>query len=228
MIAMVSNMMRCLPLGRLKCNLGAAALIAAFAAPAVADQPQTTSTAQPNEQRAVDTVKFLAGGLTGLVLHEAGHLVLDAAFDADPRIAGVHFGAIPFFAIEHRPGLSPRREFMVSSAGFWVQEAGNEWLLTRRPGLRLEHAPFAKGVFAFNVLTSIGYASVAFARAGPAERDTRSMADASGVPEPTVGIIILIPAVLDGWRYFHPDARWAAWASRVAKTAGALLVIKSP
>ena len=93
--------------------------------------------------------------------------------------------------------------------------------------LRREHAPFAKGLFAFNVLTSVGYAAVAVARAGPAERDTRSMAAASGVAEPAVGALILVPAVLDGWRYFRPEARWAVWSSRAAKIGGVLLVLKS-
>jgi hypothetical protein len=134
---------------------------------------------------------------------------------------------VPFFAIEHRANLSPRREFTVSSAGFWIQEGGNEWLLTRHPRLRQEHAPFAKGLFAFNVLTSVGYGIVAFARAGPSERDTRSMAASTGVDEPVVGAIVLVPAVLDGWRYYKPGARWATWASRLAKIGSVLLVIKS-
>jgi hypothetical protein len=227
MIAMVSSI-RYLQLGALNCNLGAAVLIAVLAAPAAADQAAPPAAAQPNEQRALDTVKFLAGGVTGLFLHESGHLVFDVAFDAEPHVGGIRFGVVPFFAIEHRADLSPRREFIVSSAGFWVQEAGNEWLLTRRPSLRREHAPFTKGIFAFNVLTSVGYAVVAFARAGPAERDTRSMAAASGIDEPAVGAFVLAPAILDGWRYFAPDARWAVWASRAAKVAGVVLAIKRP
>ena len=56
---------------------------------------------------------------------------------------------------------------MISSAGFWVQHGTNEWLLTRRPNLRRERAPFAKGVLAFNVLASMAYAGAALARTGP-------------------------------------------------------------
>ena len=43
----------------------------------------------------------------------------------------------------------------------------NEWLLGRRPNLRHERAPFAKGVFTFNVLASAAYSGAAFARTGP-------------------------------------------------------------
>ena len=67
-------------------------------------------------------VKFLAGAALGLAMHEGGHLFFDAMFDADPRVIGSHFGPFPFFAITHRGDMSPRREFAISSAGFWMQE----------------------------------------------------------------------------------------------------------
>ena len=174
----------------------------------------------------VDIVKFLAGATLALAMHEGGHLVLDAAFDARPRLERVHFGPFPFFAVAHRGDLSPRPEFTISSAGFWVQEASSEWLLTRRPGLRDEHAPLAKGVLAFNVLNSVGYACVAFTRSGPFERDTRGIADSIGVDERAIGAVVLAPALFDAYRYFKPDARWATWASRAVKVGSVLLVIK--
>ena len=92
--------------------------------------------------------------------------------------------------------------------------------------MRHERAPFAKGVFAFNVLTSAGYGMVAFARAGPFERDTRGMAGASGVDERAIGALVVAPALLDAYRYFRPDARWAVWASRIAKVGSVLLIVK--
>ena len=173
-----------------------------------------------------DAATFLGGGLLALGAHESGHLLFDVMFDANPRITHVQFGPFPFFAIAHRADLSPRREFTVSSAGFWVQDGTNEWLLTKRPRLRREHAPLAKGVFAFNVLTSIGYGAVAFAKAGPFERDTRGMADAIGVNERAIGAIVIAPAILDAYRYFRPESAWAKWASRIAKAGSVALVIK--
>lgn len=192
----------------------------------LAQPPSVSHPAQQDGQPVVDTVKFLAGGALGLAMHESGHLIFDAAFDARPRLAGVHFGPFPFFAISHRNDLSPRREFTISSAGFWVQEATDEWLLTRRPSLRDEHAWGVKGLLAFNVLNSVGYALVAFARAGPLERDTRGMADSLGVDERFVGAIILTPAVLDAYRYFNRGSRWATWTSRAVKIGSVGLVMK--
>ena len=198
------------------------------AVPATAQPDAPTAAAQPEDSRLLAGVNFLAGGALGLVMHEGGHLIFDGIFEADPYLEPVHFGPFPFFAISHRPDLPPRREFTISSAGFWVQEATNEWLLTRRPRLREERAWLSKGVFTFNVLNSIGYALVAFARAGPVERDTRGMATSVGLDERLIGLVVLAPALLDGYRYFRPDSRWAAWTSRTAKAGSVLLVIKRP
>ena len=158
--------------------------------------------------------------------HESGHLLFDGIFDANPGIKKVSFHGIPFFAITHDSGLSPRKEFVIDSAGFWVQEATNELILSRRPNLRREHAPFLKGLVAFNVGASFAYAGAAFARTGPVERDTRGMADSLRWKEPWVGVLILIPAVLDAIRFYHPDQRWAAWGSRAAKIGGVVLIVR--
>ena len=169
---------------------------------------------------------FLVGAAVGLAAHEGGHLLFDGLFRADPGIKRVSFHGLPFFAITHKSGLSPRREFVIDSAGFWVQEATNEWILSRRPNLRRERAPFVKGIFAFNVGASMVYAGAAFARTGPVERDTRGMADSLRWKEPYVGLLILIPAVLDTVRFYHPEARWAAWGSRAAKIGGVVLIAR--
>ncbi len=180
----------------------------------------------PDEHHAADFVEFLTGAALGLTMHEGGHLFFDAVFDARPQITGVRFGPLPFFAISHRGDVSPRREFTISSAGFWVQDLSSEWLLTKHPSLRGSHAPLAKGVLAFNGLNSVGYACVAFARAGPFERDTRGMAAATGVDERAIGVVVLAPALLDAIRYVRPEARWAKWASRAAKVGSVLLVAR--
>src|SRR3954462_10848392 len=113
--------------------------------------------ATPSEHPLSSLGSFLAGGAIGLGAHESGHLLFDGIFDANPGIKKVSFHGLPFFAITHDSGLPPRQDFVIDSAGFWVQEATNEWLLTTRPDLRRERAPLAKGVFAFNVGASIAY-----------------------------------------------------------------------
>ncbi len=183
-------------------------------------------TATPVRAQTTDVLQFFAGAALGLGLHESGHLVLDSTFGAHPGVRKVSAGFIPFFAITHET-VSPLKEFTIASAGFWVQHAGSEVLLSRRPNLRREHAPIAKGVLAFNVLTSVMYAGAAFARRGPAERDTRGMAVSADIAEPWIGGTVLAPAVIDGARYFRPQSRALRWASRGAKMAGALAVLKA-
>jgi hypothetical protein len=99
-------------------------------------------------------------------------------------------------------------------------------VLTRRPNIRHEHAPFMKGALAFDVLTSVGYGTVAMFKAGPVERDTRGMADSIGVDERFVGALVIAPAILDAYRYFNPESRWATWTSRLVKLGSVALVLK--
>jgi hypothetical protein len=198
-----------------------------FTAESAGAQETVQQSATTSEQSAtVRGLSFLAGGAAGLAAHESGHLLFDAIFDAHPGIKRVDFHGIPFFAITHVNGLPARREFVIDSAGFWVQEGTNELILSRRPNLRRQSAPFTKGVVAFNVLASVAYAGAAMARTGPVERDTRGMADALRWKEPYVGLLILAPAVLDAVRFFRPEARWATWGSRGAKAIGVALVLK--
>ena len=153
-------------------------------------------------------------------------MVADVASGVAPGVKKVTFGPFPFFAITHDP-VSPAREFAISSAGFWAQHAVSEFLLTTRPTLKDEQAPVVTGLLAFNVLTSVAYASAAFAGVGPLERDTRGMAAAAGVDEPVIGATLLAPAILDTVRYFGVRNRYVVWGSRVAKISGALLVVKA-
>jgi hypothetical protein len=174
----------------------------------------------------LDVARFFAGAALGLGLHESAHLVADEAFGANPGVRKVSAGFIPFFAITHEP-VTPTKEFIISSAGFWVQHIGSEITLSRHPQLREEHAPVLKGLLAFNVVTSVVYSGAAFARHGPAERDTRGIALSSDVDEPWVGVIVLAPAVLDAARYYRPNSRLLRWASRAAKVGGTLLIFRA-
>lgn len=187
----------------------------------------------PPEARATDErpapgaiARFLAGGAIGLGLHEGGHLLSAVVFDADPGIGRVEFGPIPFFAITHQ-AVSPAREYTIAASGFWMQHASSEWILTSRPRLRETDSPLAKGLLAFNVLASAAYASAAFGRFGPDQRDTRAMAEALGVGEPWVGAMVLAPAALDLWRYARPESAWARWASRAMKVGAVVVVFRA-
>jgi len=174
----------------------------------------------------IDVVRFFAGAALGLGFHESAHVVADEAFGADAGVRKVSAGFIPFFAITHEP-VTPTKEFIISSAGFWAQHVGSDIVLSRHPQLREEHAPVLKGLLAFNVVTSVIYSGAAFVRHGPLERDTRGMALSADVDEPWIGVTVLAPAVLDAARYYRPNSRVLRWASRAAKVGGVLLIFKA-
>jgi len=174
----------------------------------------------------IDVARFFAGAALGLGFHESAHLIADEAFRANPGVRKVSAGFIPFFAITHEP-VTPTKEFIISSAGFWAQHIGTEITLAKHPQLRDEHAPVLKGLLAFNVVTSVIYAGAAFARHGPVERDTRGIAVSADVDEPWIGVTVLAPAVLDAARYYRPTSRTLRWASRAAKVGGTLLIFRA-
>ena len=184
---------------------------------ALAQSAPPSAASDSQGSRGASIVKFVAGAALGLAAHEGGHLTLDVAFDASPAFKRVSFAGVPFVAITHRANVEPWQEFAIASAGFWVQHGTSEWILGGRSDLRSRRSPILKGWLAWNVIASAAYSTAAFGRFGPAERDTRGMALSLDVPEPCIGAMILTPAVLDAWRYRHPQARWARWSSRASK-----------
>jgi hypothetical protein len=186
----------------------------------------TACSSTTSAQTLGDVAKLIGGAAAGLAIHESAHVAADFANGVAPGVKTVTFGPLPFFAITH-DAVGPTREFVISSAGFWAQHAVSEYVLTRRPVLRTEHAPVLKGLLAFNVLTSVAYSGAAFARTGPVERDTRGIAVSAGMDEPAIGALILVPAILDTARYLSGERRWVVWASRAAKIGGVLLVVKA-
>jgi hypothetical protein len=213
---------------QLRCALPLVLLgLSTLAHTAHAQSPSSGNDERSETNRTVSTLSFLGGATAGLLAHEGGHLFFDVVFDADPGVRRVEFAGIPFFALTHREGLSPRREYTIDAAGFWVQNALSEWVLTRRPGLHRERAPFAKGLLAWSLSSSAAYAAASFGTFGPPQRDTRGMAESLGIREPWVGAMLLVPAVCDLWRYFDPDNRWPRWISRVGKLSLVLVVVRA-
>jgi hypothetical protein len=150
-----------------------------------------------------------------------------------PTFASVRFmGAIPYFAIvpsikckggdctksdgepyyAGRPGL-----YTIVSAGLQCQHYEDEVILSLRPGLRLDDAPFRKGMLAFNTLISIGYVLANWTGVEPVDGDIRGIHRDGGAPRVLLSTLVLGIAAADIARYYFPRARWLAWLNRVAK-----------
>ena len=187
-----------------------------------AGETGTTDDYKPWRQRrhklwAGDASQFFKGAFVGFLGHEGGHLIANLAESTHPRLTSVEFSVVPFFTIDPGRPLTRREHYITASAGFNSQHLIDEWLLGKHPNLRYEDEPFLKGLAQFNFWLSVGYAASAFASYGPDERDTRGMADALGWSEDTIAGLILTPALLDAYRYEHPDSKWAKYASRLSK-----------
>ena len=174
-----------------------------------------------------------AGALSAFLLHEAGHVVGNLMLGNVPHIHGTTvWGAVPFVVIspgihcdgEHctkRNGHSfptgPNGVYFIVTAGFNVQNITNEILLTLDPNLAEHYAPFQKGLLGFNIFLSVFYAAGAYTTLEAPNGDLLGAARYSGIQEAWLATLLLVPAVLDVYRYFNPGATWSVWASRAGK-----------
>ena len=139
------------------------------------------------------------------------------------------FGFVPFFAISPqvnctddgcfkkdgtpfgggRPGL-----YVIVTAGFTVQHLTTELLLSLEPGLRYHRAPFRKGVLAFDILVSVGYAVASFTNTEDPFGDVTAASQASHINHDVFATLLITPALLDAYRFARPGSRWVPVASR--------------
>jgi len=160
---------------------------------------------------------FWGGAGAAFLGHETGHLLTNLLVGSTPRIQSVHYGFLPFFTWEPDHKLCDRNHYLTASGGFNAQHLFDEWILTHHPHLKDENNPYFKGMLTFSYWLSIGYGLNAFTGNGPDKRDTKGMAEAARISEGLIGVLVLTPALLDAYRYNHPDARWARNASRAVK-----------
>lgn len=182
---------------------------------------------------ASDIAWFVAGGATAFVVHESAHALVATSFRLHPRLEW-RSKPIPFVVVKYdifaykdasgrtiylngqgeRISSGDAKRFAISSAGINSQNIGSELILSMRPRLSEESAPFLKGMLAFDILTSIGYALVG--RQDP-DGDIRGMSEALGVSDRIIGAIVFLPAAVDLYRFYYPDSAWAPWVGRGAK-----------
>jgi hypothetical protein len=165
-----------------------------------------------------DYAWFALGAASGFVGHEMGHMMMDVFFGKSVSFVKVELGPIPFFAIQPCCNLTPREDYVIGSAGFVVGDVSSELILQIAPTLRSHRHAFLKGVLMFDILLAAGYAITGFANIGPPQSDVNTMARGLGVPPWQVGVMLMVPASVDLYRYFVPRSVWAPWTSISGKT----------
>ncbi|HEY7957217.1 MAG: hypothetical protein ACHQ17_08045 [Polyangia bacterium] len=172
-----------------------------------------------------DYAWFVLGALSGFVAHELGHVVTDLAYGKSISFQPTHLGPIPFFAIEPCCNLTHEQEYVVASMGFNVQSLSSELILWLQPHLRSHRRAYLKGILVLDIGLSLGYGITAFAGIGPPQSDVNTMARGLQIPSWPIGLWLVVPAMVDVYRYLVPGSRWAPWLSLQAKmmTVGASL-----
>jgi hypothetical protein len=202
----------------------------ALVTPVRAEAPPEPPTSSLGRKIGMGTLGFV----TGFLAHESGHLAVNLMLGNVPAFEGLLvFGFIPFFAITPRIdcqgevctkndgeifAAGPRGKYAIVSAGFNVQHLTDEVLLSRRPNLRYEDAPYQKGVLLFNVFLSCMYAAGSLTGLQDPHGDMAGMARLTNVHYVPLSFALLAPAAFDTIRYFLPKtSRWSAWVSRGTK-----------
>jgi len=190
--------------------------------------------ARAENWRASDYGWFVAGGLSGFVIHESAHAAVAESFGLRPRLE-IRHRPVPFVIVKYdfisvkdesgeiqyytdRDGTpiaqGGQKRFVIASSGINTQNIASEWILSSHPHIRDETRPYLNGMLAFDILTSAGYALVG--RKDP-DGDLRGMSEALKVNDWIIGGIVLLPPALDLYRYYRPDSSWIPWIDRGAK-----------
>jgi hypothetical protein len=144
-------------------------------------------------------------------------VVTDLAFGKQIQFVGTKTGPFPFFAIQPCCNLTPHEMWVIASAGFMAQDVSSELILWLAPRLRSQRHAYLKGVLIFDIGLSLGYAITGFANIGPPQSDVQTMARAINAQPWQVGLMLVVPAMVDLYRYFVPRSVWAPWVSIQSK-----------
>lgn len=158
--------------------------------------------------------RFALGIASGIVAHEAGHLVV--AKTKGYRVS--HEG----LSITY-PGTDFTRagQLQLASAGFQTQWVLSEWVLRDEHGHERTKPPgdFGAGVVFSYIGVSAAY--LTFLK-NQYNGDVYGMSRASGYSHDRIALMMAIPAVLDAWRLFGDDVpEWVPTLSVMSKGIGA-------
>ncbi len=155
---------------------------------------------------------FLAGMLTGIVVHEIGHGIVATA-------EGYDIGVDGFSIVYPNARMTRSSHLEVASAGIQTQWLLSEAILRKyeaRPaaGLSQHHA----GMVMSHIAITAAY--LTFLNNHP-DGDLIGIEEATGLSTDTLAALLILPAALDYWRLTGKDVpRWVPAVSAGYKGAG--------
>jgi hypothetical protein len=151
---------------------------------------------------------FLAGLVSGVALHELGHVVV--AKSNGYRVG--HNGVSISYGSQKLP---PRDQQKIASAGFQSQWIASEIAFSVR---EKSNSNFAAGIICAHLGISAAYLTVL---KNQPLGDSVGYAESAGLTTDQVALRAAIPAVLDAWRLFGDDVpKWVPALSIAAKGIG--------
>ena len=156
--------------------------------------------------------RSVAGGvLTGIALHELGHIGLAEALDRE-----VDYDSVTIFYPD--PDLTNKDRARLASAGFQTQWLVSEGLLQRAERQRQPLSSFNAGIVLSHLLISAAYLSVLYDHE---DGDVNGIHEATGWSRAKVAAALSIPAILDTWRLTGTDVpKWVPRVSLFSKGIG--------
>lgn len=179
---------------------------------------------QGNDSRTFKVGAHTALGLTALFTHHVGDdrlfMMPDVLYDFAPvrTPRGLEYRDENGVPVSH----GRRDHALIAYSGILFQNITNEILLTRHPRLIDEDRPFLKGMFFFNLFLPLFYT---FESRSDANSDLRLLQQDLGYDKWQVNAIVLIPAALDAYRYYHPEKKRLRTYARIAKVVPVIICL---
>lgn len=173
------------------------------------------------------------GAMGGLLAHESAHLSMNFALGNTPRFRPIRglFGA-PFVAISpdiscqgakcegadgQRFAAGVRGRAWIASAGFVMQWATSEMILSDMPDVLYRNEPFLQEWLALNVTLALAYAITCASGIESDFGDASGLATHGHMPRSATAALVATPALVDAARAVWPERPWIKWAARASK-----------
>jgi hypothetical protein len=157
--------------------------------------------------------QFAFGFASGIVGHEAGHILVATAKGYQVGYDGL---AITYSGAK----MSPASHLQLASAGFQTQWMLSELVLRDQNGREHKKPPsdFGAGVVSSYLGVSLAY--LTFLK-NQKDSDVKGISDATGLSRDRIAMMLAIPAVLDTWRLIGNDVpEWVPVVSVMCKGVG--------
>lgn len=169
-----------------------------------------------NDKRTFKVGPHTPAGISVLFTHHVG----------DNQLLMIPDMLYDFTAVETPAGLEYRDEngnlvsngardhAFIAWSGIMSQQITNEYILTKHPRLIDEDEPLLKGMFLFNIFIPAFYT---FESNRDENSDLRLLRRDLDINRGVVNSMVLVPAALDVYRYYHPEKKRLRLYSRIAK-----------